>query len=108
MRLKAILCATTLSALTAPSYAANLEMMKLTQNLATVLAAETYCELSYNQDVIAAFIEEHVAADDMEFAGNLQSTTSMKSYQLKDMSAASKVAHCTQIKRVAQSYGFTE
>ncbi|MFK0384999.1 hypothetical protein [Agrobacterium sp. NPDC090273] len=74
--------------------------------LGTVLAAEEFCDLSYDQEKIAAYIEKTVAADDMEFASRLQLMTDGKKFQQENMSKTAKAAHCVQIRRVAKTNGF--
>lgn len=93
---------------TAHAHAQDLESMTLATNLGTVLASEEFCDLSFKQDAIAAYIEKEVAADDMSFPSTLQMMVTGQGYQLQSMSGSAKTAHCAQIKRVAQSYGFTE
>lgn len=90
----------------APVTAQGFKSMTLASNLGTVLASEEMCGLSYDQEAIAAFIEENVDPKDMGFASNLQMMTEGQAYNLRDMSASARTAHCTQIRRVAKSYGF--
>lgn len=80
--------------------------MTLANELGSVLASESLCGLSFDQGAISAFIEKRVAADDLSFASTLQMMTTGQEFQLKGMSTSSKTAHCTQIGRVAKSYGF--
>lgn len=82
--------------------------MKLATEVGTVLASEEGCGLTFDQPAIAAFIEAKVPADDMSFASTLSMMTKGSAYQIEEMSASSKTAHCTQIKRVAASYGFIQ
>lgn len=89
-----------------PADAQSLESMDLASNLGTVLASEEFCGLSYEQDAIAAFIEQNVNASDMGFASILQLMTDGHAYSLKELSPSARTAHCTQIRRVAKSYGF--
>lgn len=96
-----------LSALAASTATAqDFKSMQLAHELGSVIASEEACSLSYDQAAIAAFIEKKVRADDMAFSGQLNVQTSGIGYQLKSMSASAKTAHCTQIRRVAKSYGF--
>lgn len=76
-------------------------------NLGSVLAAETACGLTYDQAAIAAFIEKNVKADDLGFPSTLQLMTRGAEYNLEGMSPSEVTAHCTQIRRLAKSYGFT-
>lgn len=75
--------------------------------LGTVLASEEICGLTYNQDAIGKYIEQNVAADDMQFASTLQMMTDGTRLNLQEMGKSQLTAHCAQIKRVAKSYGFT-
>ncbi|MBS1164136.1 MAG: signal recognition particle [Proteobacteria bacterium] len=75
--------------------------------LGQVLAAEEACGFSYDQAAIEAFIDKNVEANDMEFTGTLALLTGGSEYELKQMSASQKTAHCRQVGRVAKSYGFT-
>ncbi|WP_192913868.1 hypothetical protein [Roseibium sediminis] len=59
-------------------------------------------------DLIEAWIENTVPADDMEFASQLSVMTDGTKYNLADMTASTKTAHCAQIRRVAKSYRFTD
>ncbi len=74
--------------------------------LGTILAAEEICGLKYDHEMIAAYIDKAVAADDMSFASTLQLLTEGKKFQQKNMSEAAKAAHCTQIRRTAKANGF--
>lgn len=103
-----ILIAAALAAASTPVLAQGLESMKLATELGTVLASEEPCGLTFDQTAIAAFIEAKVPADDMGFASTLNMMTEGQKYQIEEMSASSKTAHCTQIKRVAASYGFIQ
>lgn len=101
-----ILFAAVLAAASSPVLAQGLESMSLANELGTVLASEEACGLTFDQDAIAAFIEAKVPADDMSFVSTLNMMTEGQKYQMEGMSASSRTAHCTQIKRVAASYGF--
>lgn len=103
-----ILFAAVLAAASSPALAQGLESKKLASDLGAVLASEEACGLSFDQSAIAAFIEAKVPADDMSFASTLSLMTKGQEVQIEEMSASSKTAHCTQIKRVAASYGFIE
>ena len=107
MRLKLAIAAVAISP--SPSLAwDDLDRMKFSGALAEVLGSEEACGLSYRQDAIAKLIEEKVPADDMEFSRLLSLETRMAERDVADMNASSKTAHCTQIKRVAKTYGLVE
>jgi len=50
---------------------------------------------------------KRVAADDMDFPASLESMTVGTQVENQNMSNSAKTAHCTQIVRIAKSYGFT-
>lgn len=77
-------------------------------DLATVIAGEKFCDLTYDQDAIGAWIEKHVAADDMAFAGQLRLFVSGKEREQKSIGTSEKTAHCRQIARVAKANGFVK
>jgi hypothetical protein len=97
----------TLGALGSAS-AASMESLNLARALGDVLASESFCGLSYNQDAIKKFIDEHVNKNDMEFSTTLRMMTDGSQYENDSMSVSEKTAHCAQITRVARSYGFIE
>jgi hypothetical protein len=88
--------------------AQDLKSMALANELGSVLASEELCGLAFDQSAIAAFVEKRVKSDDLSFASSLKMMTSGNELQLRGMSSSSKTAHCTQIRRVAKSYGFTK
>jgi hypothetical protein len=85
----------------------SLKAMKTATNLGSVLAAEDACGLTYDQEAISAFIEKHVDADDMDFPSTLKLMTEGSKFQLTEMSKSELTAYCTQVKRLAKTYGFT-
>ena len=78
----------------------------LARSLATLLASEAACELSYSQDAIRLFIDKQVPANDMQFPTELTNSLFFRAEELKEMSASQKTAHCHQIERIARSYSF--
>jgi hypothetical protein len=75
--------------------------------LGTVLGSEEFCGLDYDQAAIQAFITKRVSPDDMDFPSSLESMTAGVRIENQTMSDSAKTAHCTQIARIAKSYGFT-
>ncbi|PHP66528.1 signal recognition particle [Zhengella mangrovi] len=86
-----------------PSSAGSLDVA---QNLGTVIGSEEACGFSFDQSAIAAFIETNVAADDMEFMSNMNLFVSGTVRETEQFTQSQKTAHCTQIERVARSFGF--
>lgn len=105
MRWKIVIAVLAMSASVSAAHAAY-NALVLANELGNVLAAEELCGLTFDQAAIASFVEKRVPADDMSFAGYLQTQVDGIRIGFEDMSASQKTAHCTQIKRVAKSYGF--
>ncbi|WP_247653367.1 signal recognition particle [Pannonibacter phragmitetus] len=83
-----------------------LDSMRKAQQLADVLGSEAACGLTYDQEAISAYIDKAIPADDMSFTSNLNMFVSATEFQLQGMSTSAKTAHCTQVRRVAKSFGF--
>lgn len=75
-------------------------------DLATVLAAESFCGLAFDQAAIAGWIEKNVAADDMGFNSSLRLFVAGKEFEQKSIGPSEKTALCAQTARVARAYGF--
>lgn len=88
--------------------AEKLSYTDVAHQLGNVIASEEPCELSYNQDAIARFIEENVSDSEMGFASMLSLMTNGASVSIGQLTPSGKTAHCTQIRRVAKKYGFVE
>ena len=93
-----------------PTFAASqsLDSLTLARNLGSVLAAEEFCGLTYDQDAIAGWIDENTAPSDMSFASTLRLMTDGAAYDLRDMSDSSRTAHCRAIERTARHFGFVK
>jgi len=74
--------------------------------LGTVIGSEQTCDLTYDQDAIERFINEHVSASDMSFPSLLSMFTDGTKAEILGMSQSSLTAHCAQIRRIAKQYGF--
>lgn len=89
-----------------PAAGQSLSSMNVATNLGAVLASEDFCGLAYDQKAIAAYIEKNVKATDMDFPQTLTMMTKGAELQLKELSPSEKTARCTQVVRLAKSYGF--
>lgn len=88
--------------------AQSMDSMQKAQELGTILAAEEFCQLSYDQDAIGKWIDENTDPADMGFSSTLNLMTEGSAFQLRDMSESSKTAHCRSIERTARHYGFVD
>lgn len=86
----------------------DIEAILLANSLASVLASEQACGLSYDQTAIAAFIAKEVPPERMDFASTLQTQTMGQEMMMADMSASAKAAHCAAIAQTAAHFGFTK
>ena len=89
-----------------PARAGSLDSMNVAMQLGTLLGSEEFCGMSYDQSAIDRYIEENVAADDLDFASTLRTMTQGVAFQNKSMTASEKRAHCHQIRRSAKAHGF--
>ena len=85
-----------------------LETIQRAQELGTVLAAEQFCGLAYDQVAVGAWIDANVDPTDMQFAPMLQAMTGGASYILDNMTESQKTAHCRAVSQSARSAGFIE
>lgn len=86
--------------------AGSVDSMSLANELGSIIASEEICGLAYDQPAISAFIESKVSASDMAFPSTLTVMIQGNAVQLEGMTPSAKTAHCTQVRRVAKSYGF--
>ena len=90
------------------TYPANATDLGMVQKVASVLAAEEFCGMKYDQDAIRAFVEKNIKSDDIEFASMLGLITSGTRMQNEQMSESEKTAHCTQMRQVRKSLWFCQ
>ncbi|WP_298981590.1 signal recognition particle [uncultured Roseibium sp.] len=104
-----LISAAALAALTTTAVAwSDQDRSELAFALGSILAAEDFCGLTFNQAAIEAFIGENVPAGDMHFSAQLWLLTNGSKESLKVMSESQLTAHCSQTRRVAAEYDLTE
>lgn len=84
----------------------DLELFTVSGALGGIIASETACGLTYDQDAIAAWITANVPPDRVDFAGMLQTQIMGQEYNLQGMSKSAMTAHCASIAQTAKHYGF--
>lgn len=82
------------------------EMLQVANALGAVIAAEEPCGLSYDQAAIAAYIENTVPPERMDFASALQVQIMGQQAMLPAMSSSATAAHCAAIRGPAVKFGF--
>lgn len=80
--------------------------MIIANDLATILASEEMCGLSYDQAAIAKYVADTVPPEAMGFAGQLNMMTTGAKFSLEGMNESSKTAHCAAVLQTAASFGF--
>ncbi len=78
----------------------------LAHNLGLILASEELCGLKFEKKGIENFIVNRVGADDLDFANELSGGLASGKFKVSRMTPSELTAHCTQIQRVAKTYGF--
>lgn len=76
--------------------------------LASVIASEEFCSLTYDQAAIQAWVADNVPAEDMNFANQLNVGIMGAEFRQKDMTRSAKTAHCAAIEQTAKYYKFTQ
>ncbi len=92
----------------AMAQAQSMETIRLADDLGTILGSEKVCNLTYNQDAIAFWIDTKVPPEDMTFASTLSMMTEGTAFRLQDISESTRTAHCRSVERTAKHYGFIE
>lgn len=82
--------------------------MQLALDLGDVVGSEGICGMKFEQPAIAAFIEARVPADDTRFIGIMNTAANVMDKKFARFSASQQTAHCTQMRRVAKSFGFVK
>jgi hypothetical protein len=77
-----------------------------TIDLAIIVGSQKPCGLKYDQEAIKRFINEHVKADDIDFATSFSTDVQGSEYNLQNLPKDTLALHCLQMRRVAASYGF--
>lgn len=86
--------------------AQKMDAMEAAASLGSILGAEEFCGLSYDQAAIGAWVEANVPPEAMDFPSLLSTMTEGGKYQQEGMSAAAKTAHCAGVTRSAKHFGF--
>ena len=84
----------------------DMEVMQAATSLGSVLAAEEFCGLTFDQAAIADYIGKTIPAERMDFATMLQTMTMGTEFNQKSMSASAKTAHCAATTQTAKHFGF--
>ena len=90
----------------ASTVAAEQQTFVTASQLGNMLASESFCGLSYDQDAIAGYISSMVPDTDMGFNGTMSMMITGIKTDFPKMSASEKTAHCAQTARVAKRYKF--
>jgi len=90
-------------ATTSPAMASDYQVIS---QVATVIASAEPCGFKIDEDAIADYFSKNVAADDLAFAGKLNTALYAANSRLKNMPGLQKRIHCAQTRRAAKAHGF--
>lgn len=93
-------------AMAASTASAQLSTYEMREELATVVAAEEYCGLTYDQEAIFAYVEANAPTDDIYFATDLRLAIEIEVSRLSEMMDLTKNTHCRAVETVAGQRGF--
>lgn len=79
-----------------------------THNLGAVIGSEKFCELTLDQPAIAAYIEQNIPAEELDFPEKLNMAVLGAQLYFDGMSASTKLAYCTGMRRTAKAYGLAK
>lgn len=97
-----------LACVSTPAGANDYEIMKKANELGSVIAAESFCGLTYDQGAIQAWIAAELPADDMAVPGMISTGVLGTEYNQSQMGASAKTAHCAAMTQIARHYGFVK
>lgn len=80
--------------------------MLSSHGLATILAGEQACGLTYQPDALAAFVDETVGAENTGFLSTLSLSLDGEKFRMEEMTGSERIVYCRQIERNAQAFGF--
>lgn len=100
-----MLLASALVILASGAQAQGLEQMRNATSLGNIIGSAEACELEIDTAAVAAWIEEKVPADDMEFISTLNMMTDGTRYSVDEMSDLQVATHCIQVRRSAVANG---
>jgi hypothetical protein len=106
--MKHLSIAIVLAALPMAGVAQNMDSMMKATELGTILAAEEFCDLVYDQNAVADWIDANTDASDMGFPGTLQMMVEGSKFQNSGLSGSARTAHCRSVERTSRHFGFIE
>jgi cytochrome c peroxidase len=77
----------------------------MTHDLGAVIGSEKFCELSLDQAAITTYIERNIPAEELDFPENLNMAVLGAQLYFDGMSASTKIAYCTGMRRTAKAHG---
>ena len=95
-------------AVASPVAAFNLQNAQVASDLGQLIAAEEFCDLSYNHDAIDAYIDSRVDHADMGFPQMLAGQVAVAEYTIEGMSDTNRRAHCRAVAATARVHNFID
>ena len=75
-------------------------------DLGNVLGSEAACGLAYDAGAIERLVAKRTEPSDMDFLSSMNLAADVMTRDVEKMSASRRAAHCAQVRRVAESFGF--
>ncbi|TPQ53052.1 signal recognition particle [Prosthecomicrobium hirschii] len=80
--------------------------LEVAHGLGRVIAAETFCGLTYDRSAIEAFVEKRVPATAMGFISDLDTSIWAAQRDFAEAGPSTKAAICAHARRFAKAHGF--
>ncbi|TPQ53004.1 signal recognition particle [Prosthecomicrobium hirschii] len=80
--------------------------LEVAQGLGRVIAAETFCGLTFDRSAIEAFVEKRVPATAMGFISDLDTSIWAAERDFAEAGPSTKAAICAHARRFAKAHGF--
>lgn len=77
-------------------------------DLGDVIGSEKACGLSFDQEAIARFVETKVPSSDLRFTDRMGKSARIMESRIDKFGSSQKTAHCVQVRRIAETYGFVK
>ena len=76
--------------------------------IGSLIAAERFCGLKYDDDMITVWVDDRVHHSDRSFFAKLDTAIVQNERRQYAMSGAARQAHCSNVFAAANHYGFLE
>ncbi len=82
--------------------------IRIALTLGDLAGSEQLCGFAIDSEALEIYIANTIPGDDLDFASTMRDAAKLMPDKFADMSRTMQVAHCTQMKRIAKSLGFSK